>query len=114
MIAFVTACPTCRQCKASTLSLGGLLQPIPLPTDDITMDFVEGLPRSARHDSILVVVDRLSKYAHFLGLRHPFSANLVATIFVKEIVRLHGFPQTIISDRDRVFLSHFSHELFKL
>ena len=56
------------------------------------MDFIEGLPKSDGYDAILVVVDRLSKYAHFSLLKHPFTAKTVAALFVKDIVRLHGMP----------------------
>ena len=64
-------------------------------------------------NTISVVVDRLSKYAHFLALAHPYTAREVAELFVKEIVRLHGFPKCIVTDRDRLFMSHFWTKLFK-
>ena len=76
------------------------------------MDFISGLPRSRGIDCILVVVDRLSKYTHFLGLRHPFTTRMVVEIFAKEIIRLHGVPLSIVTDRDPLFKNNFWTELF--
>ena len=78
------------------------------------MDFIEGLPRSKSYNYILVVVDKFSKYAHFLPLSHPFTALQVAQLYLNHIYKLHGLPTAIISDRDKVFTSQVWQELFRL
>ncbi|CAM8910737.1 unnamed protein product [Rhodiola kirilowii] len=77
------------------------------------MDFIKGLPRVEGHSVIMVVVDRLSKYAHFVPLSHPYTVKIVTEAFIQEIVRLHGIPEVIVSDRDAIFISHFWRKLFK-
>jgi hypothetical protein len=79
-----------------------------------TMDFIDGLPLSSDKHSILVVVDRFTRYAHFVALKHPYTASSVARSFFHEVDRLRGIPNVIITDRDRVFLSLFWKELFTL
>lgn len=94
----------------------GLLQPLPVPSrawEHITMDFIEGLPKSGGKEVIFVVVDRFTKYAHFIALSHPYMASQIAQLFLDNICKLHGNPISITSDRDPVFTSLFWKELFK-
>ena len=68
------------------------------------MNLISGLPRLRGYDTIMMVVDRLSKYSHFLMLKHPYIARTIADIFVKGVVRLHGIPKSILSDWDPLFV----------
>lgn len=114
---FVAACGICQQAKTEKVLYPGLLQPLPVPNHGwqvVTLDFIEGLPVSSTYNCILVVVDKFSKYAHFLKLRHPFTALKVAQLYLDNVYKLHGMPLALVSDRDRVFTSHFWQELFKL
>lgn len=78
------------------------------------MDFITHLPPSQGKTTIWVIVDRLSKYSHFIALPGKFSAATLAPIFLAEVYRLHGMPRSIVSDRDRVFVSKFWRELFRI
>jgi hypothetical protein len=114
---YVVACTDCLQSKPDRAKYLGLLAPLPVPSESwqmISMDFIEGLPRSNAANCIMVVVDRFSKFAHFVPLLHPFSAQQVAQSFLDNMYRLHGMPTHIVSDRDRIFTSTFWRELFCL
>ena len=113
---YIHQCIVCQQAKHTNSKPAGLLQPLPPPDSpwtELTMDFIEGLPNSECANSILVVVDRLTKYAHFLPLHHPFTATSVAKVFLDNVVKLHGIPKTIISDRDKIFTSKFWRNLLQ-
>jgi hypothetical protein len=114
---FIQRCDTCHRAKAEHTKLPGLLQPLPVPPaawHTLSLDFVEGLPKSNGHDVILVVIDKLTKYGHFIPLKHPFTATQVAQLFLDNVYNLHGLPQCIISDRDKIFTSALWKELFCL
>jgi hypothetical protein len=114
---FVVECDVCQCNKGETIKSPGTIQSIPIPPTiwkDISMDFVIGLPKSGNKLVIMVVVDRLSKYAHFCALQHPFTASTVAQIFKDQVFKLHDMPHSIVSDRDPTFTSNFWQELFKL
>jgi hypothetical protein len=98
------------------VSTPGLLHPLHIPNkkwEEISMDFIEGLPISVGKDKILVVVERLSKYAHFTGVRKIDSTKQTTKILSKNIYKLHGFPKVIVSDRDAKFKGNFWREFCK-
>lgn len=114
---YVNGCTVCQQAKLEHTRTPGLLQPLPIPEkawDIISLDFIEGLPKSSRFDTILVIVDKFTKYGHFIPLAHPYTAMTVAQVFVEHVYKLHGLPKIIISDRDKVFTSNFWQQLFKI
>lgn len=111
---YVQECEICQRAKPERARYPGLLVPLPVPSQFwqvITMDFAEGLPKSGRFNCVMVVVDKLSRYAHFIGLCHPFSAATVAEAFMDHVHKLHSMPESIVSDRDPIFTSRFWKEL---
>ena len=112
---YVSKCLTCQQVKAKHQVPSGLLNPLPIPQwkwDNITMDFVSSFPLTQRkHDTVWVIVDRLTKSAHFLPVRLDYSMNSLVELYVSEIVRLQGIPLSIVSYRDPRFTLRFWKEL---
>lgn len=103
-------CVTCQQTKYVTSKPGGLLQPLPIPVhiwEDISLDFVTGLPASNGFTVLLVMVDRFSKYVHLGALPTHFTAYKVTDLFVNIVCKLHGLPKSTVSDRDPVFSASF-------
>lgn len=114
---FVKNCTTCQQNKPFNQKTIRLLQSLPIPTqvwEDISMDFIIHLHPAKGKTVVWVVIDCLTKFAYFVALPTHFSAATLAPIFIAEIFSLHGMPKTIVSDRDRVFMSKFWRELFSL
>jgi hypothetical protein len=114
---FIRGCLTCQRYKTEHLLPGGLLLPLPMPPmvwADVALNFIEGLPKVGCRSVILTVVDRFSKYRHFIPLGHPYTNETVTKVFLAEIVHLHGIPQSIVSDCDPAFTLTFWKELLTL
>jgi hypothetical protein len=113
---WVRNCHTCRRITASREGRQGVLRPLPIPQrawQDLSMDFVTHLPESSGYDAILVIVDRLTKMKHFLPCQETYNAEEVAHLYVKYVWKLHGLPQTIVSDRGPQFVAEFWKHLTK-
>jgi hypothetical protein len=107
----------CQHNKGETVKSSGTLQPLPIPPTiwkDISMDFIIGLPKLGNKYVIMVVVDLLSKYAHFCALQHLFTTSMVAQIFMDQVFKIHGMPHSIVYDHDPTFTSNFWQEMFKI
>ena len=108
---YVSRCLVCQKAKVEHQRPPGELQPLDLPVwkwDDISMDFVSGLPRTKKgKEAIWVIVDRLTKSAHFIPICMKYKMEKLAELYIKEVVRLHGVPMSIVSDRDPRFTSRF-------
>ena len=114
---YIARCFECEQVRIEHQHPAGLLHPLPIPSwkwEIISLDFFTGLPKNHYlNDSIMVVVNRLTKAAHFIPIKTTYKAANIADIFLKHIFLLHGIPKVIISDRDPKFTGNFWKSLFK-
>ena len=117
VVEYIARCLECQQVKNEHQHPMGLLQPLPMlewKWEIISLDFIMGLPRTKKkNDSIMVVVNKLTKYSHFIPVKSTYKAINIADIFMREISRLHGIPKTIISNWDVKFTSKFWKSLFE-
>jgi hypothetical protein len=117
VMSHIKECNTFQANKYENTHPTGLLQPLPIPEqkwESISMDFITGFPKVWGKDCILVMVDRLMKFAHFFSIATDFSVAQVPDLFFREFFKLHGLPKTIVSDKDSRFMRTFWQELFKL
>jgi hypothetical protein len=112
---YVSKCDTCQRIKASNLKTPGTLQPLPIPSwkwEDISMDFIIGLPKTSRHhDSIWVIVDRLTKTTRFLPAHTTYQTQTYEEMYIDRVIFLHGVLKTILSDRGTQFVARFWEQL---
>lgn len=115
----IKECEVCQRVNSETIAPAKLLQPFSIPSkpwEEVSMDFMVGLPKSQGFDVIMVVMYRLTKYVHFVPLYHPCTTAKVALFFLffQNVFKLHGMPTVIVSDRDAIFTSNSFSELFRL
>jgi hypothetical protein len=111
----VSKCVFFQQNKGETIKMLGLQQPLAIPIqcwEEVSMDFITGLPKSKGNIVIMVVGNQLTKYAHFLSLSHPFKASIVATPFMETIQKIQRVPKIIVSDTNPILTGIFLTELF--
>ena len=115
---YVARCDICQRIKVEHQRPAGLLQPLPIQVskwDEISMDFIVGLPKTQRgNDSIWVIVDRLTKVAHFIPVKTIYRGDKYAQLYVDHILRQHGVPSRIVSDRGPQFTARFWKSLHAL
>jgi hypothetical protein len=112
---FLHECAVCQRVKGEHCHYPGLLDPLPLPTSawtDISLDFFEGLPKSWGKEVILLVVDRFTKYSHFIPLAHPYTVQSVSHAFMDNVFKWNGLPKSIVSDRNWIFTSNMWQAFF--
>jgi hypothetical protein len=106
----VVECLVFQQNKVEKIKTPGILQPLAILShhwEEVFMDFIPGLPKSEAKRVIMVIVDRMTKYAHFCALSHPFKSSTVSTTFMETVQKVHGSPKIIVSERDPIFTRHF-------
>jgi Integrase zinc binding domain/Integrase core domain len=116
ILAHVKKCDVCQLNKHENKPPPDLLDPITIPEGAwqvITMDFISRLSRSEGKEVIMVIIDKFTKFCHFIPLSHPYTFTEVARAFLENIYKLHGLPIKIVTDRDPIFTSLFWRELMK-
>jgi hypothetical protein len=107
---FLEECLVFQQNKVETINTPSILQPLSIPSqrwEEVSIDFITGLPKSEGKSVIMVIVDRLTKYPHFCAFSHPFKSSTLPTSFMETVQKLHGSPNIIVSDRYPIFTGHF-------
>jgi hypothetical protein len=111
---YVNGCDSCLRVKTSNQQPFGALEPLPIPAGpwtDISYDMITDLPKSNGHDCILMVVERLTKMAHFIPCSKSTGAKVLTDLMLQNVWKLHGTPRSIVSNRGSIFVSQITQEL---